>query len=97
MSEKASTLELLRACKRDLQERFDVRELGLFGSIVRDEARPASDIDILVDFEKGADLFALSELGDFLEDRLGRAVDIIPKRKVRPELREVILSEATPV
>ena len=97
MSEKASALEFLRACKRDLHERFHVREMGLFGSIVKGEAGPLSDIDILVEFEKGADLFTLSELGAFLEDRLGRRVDIIPKRKVRPELREAILSEAVPV
>ena len=97
MDEKTSTLELLRTCKRDLQERFHVRELGLFGSTARGEARLTSDVDILVDFEEGADLFTLSELGDFLEDRLGRKVDIIPKRKVRPELREAILSEAVPV
>ncbi|MEZ5336019.1 MAG: nucleotidyltransferase family protein [Methanolobus sp.] len=81
--------ELLPDLKRD----YKVKEIGLFGSVVRNEYKTGSDIDFLVEFEKGADLFDLSALGIFLEDEFGSKVDIVSKRAVRDELKSSIFSE----
>jgi len=90
-------LKRLRALKPEIVARYKVRELGLFGSFVRGKEREASDIDILVDFDEGADLFDLAGLGLFLEEELQRAVDVVPKRALREELRESVLSEVVPI
>lgn len=81
--------ELLPELKRD----YKVKEIGLFGSVVRNEHKTESDIDFLVEFEKGADLFDLASLGIFLEDEFGSKVDVISKRAVRDELKNRIFSE----
>jgi predicted nucleotidyltransferase len=70
-----------------------VRELGLFGSFAREEARPDSDVDFFVDLdEKSFDRYmAVKEL---LEDVLGRKVDLVVKSAIKPRLRDIILREA---
>jgi predicted nucleotidyltransferase len=91
-----STRELLvklRALKPEMAARYKVKEVGLFGSFVRGDQGGASDIDVLVDFEEGADLFDLAGLGLFLEEELQRQVDIVPKRALRAEIRESVLGE----
>jgi len=91
-----STTELLaklRALKPEMAARYKVKEVGLFGSFVRGDQGRASDIDVLVDFEEGADLFDLAGLGLFLEEQLQRQVDIVPKRALRAEIRELVLGE----
>jgi len=74
-----------------------VREIALFGSFVRGEQDGASDIDVLVDFEEGADLFDLVGLALFLEEELQREVDVVPKRALRAEFRETVFKEVMPV
>jgi len=87
----------LKALKPKMAARYKVKEVGLFGSFVRGEQRSASDIDVLADFEEGADLFHLVGLALFLEEELGRGVDVIPKRALRAELRESVLKEVLPL
>lgn len=82
----------LKGIKSELK-RFKVRDIWLFGSVVRGEETDKSDIDLLVDFEKGADLFDLTGLSIFLEDELNRKVDIVSKRTLREEFEESVLSE----
>jgi predicted nucleotidyltransferase len=76
--------------------RYKVREIGVFGSVVRGEQSKDSDIDVLVDFEEDADLFDLVGLGLFLEERLGRKVDVVPRKALRKELQDVVLREVVP-
>jgi predicted nucleotidyltransferase len=71
-----------------------VKEIGLFGSCARREEEEASDIDVLVDFREEASLFDLVGLALFLEERLGRKVDVVPKESLRAEIRESVLREA---
>ena len=87
----------MRNLKPDLKKRFRLKEILLFGSIVRGEQREDSDIDVLVEFEEGADLFDLVGLANFLEEQLQRKVDVAPKRALREEFRDSILSEAVPI
>jgi len=90
-------LSKLRDVKSEIRERFKAKEIQLFGSSVRDEQREDSDIDVLVEFEEGADLFDLVGLANFLEEHLQRKVDVVPKRALREELRDSILREAVPI
>ena len=93
----SETLTLLRAHKRELAERFGVADLALFGSIVRDEAVPDSDIDILVRFEGPANSKRYFGVQFYLEDLLGRPVDLVTEKALRPELRPYVEAEAVHV
>ena len=84
---------LLVSSKRELNEKFSVREIGLFGSYVRNEQKPVSDLDILVDFEKPVSLMKIVALENFLNDMLGIKTDVVPKDDVRSELRNIIYDE----
>lgn len=88
--------EILRilAEHRGELERFGVKSLALFGSMVRGEARPDSDIDILVEFDRPVGLFEFVRLNIYLEKLLGRRVDLVTLDAIRPAMRERILREA---
>ncbi len=87
----------LRVLKPQILQKFRAKEIQLFGSNVRREQSCESDIDLLVDFEDEADLFDLTGLAIFLENKLQQKVDVVPKRALRDELRESILNEAIAV
>ena len=79
-----------------LMREFDVRSLRLFGSVVRGEIGPDSDIDILVEFEPGArvGLFRFARLQRRLSNLLCRPVDLVTPDALHEALRDRILSEA---
>jgi predicted nucleotidyltransferase len=56
-----------------------------------------SDIDVLVDFQEDADLLDLVGLGLFLEEHLGRKVDVVPRKALRKEIRDSVLHEVVPL
>jgi uncharacterized protein len=87
----------LRAHERELRERFHVRSLALFGSSARGAVGPASDVDLLVEFDRPIGLLHLSATALRLEGLLGRPVDLVPRRALRPELRGSVLAEAVNV
>jgi predicted nucleotidyltransferase len=93
MKSKEEVLKALEALKGALREKYKVREIGIFGSVIRGEQKESSDIDVLVDFEEGADLFDLMGLAAFLEEKLGGKVDVVSKRALREEIKEGILNE----
>jgi len=86
-------LDLLRSLKSDLTLRYKVRTIGVFGSYARKEARAESDVDILVEFREGADLFDLIELSQYLEEKIGRHVDLATPRALRQEIREGVFRD----
>ena len=94
---KQDVLVKLKALKKEVAVRYRVKGLQLFGSVVREEHKDISDIDILVEFEEGADMFDLVGLGLFLEEKLNRKVDVVPKRALRTELCSSVLAEAIAV
>lgn len=93
MDSKNSILQTLRLLKPHIQEEYKVKTISLFGSFCRDEQTDVSDIDLLVDFTDDADLFDLTALGQFLEDKLQRKVDVVTRASLRPELRESVLGD----
>lgn len=79
-----------------LRQTFHIRELGIFGSFVKGEEKidNDSDIDILITFGKGyKDFFNYMRLKYYLEDLLGREVDLVIKEAVKPRLKERIFKE----
>ena len=90
MINRDEILDLLKSLKSDLTARYKVRSIGVFGSFARREARDDSDVDLLVDFSEGADLFDLIELSQYLEEKIGRRVDLATPRALRPEIRDGI-------
>jgi len=91
--ERDEVLSLLKSRKRRLKK-FGVHSISIFGSIVRNQARRNSDVDILVNFEKPVGLFEFARLKLYLEELLGREVDLVTPEALRKELREDILKEA---
>jgi len=80
-----------------LARKYKVKELSFFGSVLREDFNESSDIDILIQFEDGADysIFDLFEIKEEFENALGRDVDLVEKKGLRnPYRRENILKTA---
>lgn len=87
----------LRAAEAEIRS-LGVERLALFGSVVRDEARADSDVDVLVGFLPGEKTFArLLALSDLLEERLERSVEVVTTEALSPYLGPRILAEARDV
>ncbi len=85
---------ILAEHKEDLQRKFKVNDIGLFGSYVKKRQSRRSDVDILVDFQESISLLDLVKLENFLTSLLEVKVDLVPKEDIRRELKEIILKEA---
>lgn len=66
--------------KDEIRRQYKAKVKGIFGSHVRGEAHPDSDVDLLVDFDEGVNLFDMIGLEQFLEDKLGCKVDMAGMR-----------------
>jgi predicted nucleotidyltransferase len=91
--------QILRAQKPYLAERYGVIEVGVFGSYVRGEQLPESDLDILIELERPAriSLLGLVDLQYYLSEVLGIETDVAIKKNLRKRIGERILSEVEPV
>ena len=80
----------------DLCQRYQVKELSLFGSAVRGEMGPGSDIDVMVEFDPEARIGILrfESLSEDLAVLVGRKVDLVTKRGLKPWIRPHVLKEA---
>lgn len=87
---------LLKHHQADLHQR-GVKSLAVFGSLARGEATPASDIDVLVEFDRPVGLFEFIRLKLYLEELTGRHVDLVTPDALRPAMRAEILNEAVHV
>jgi predicted nucleotidyltransferase len=83
--------ELAGFCRR-----YQVRELALFGSMLRQDHRPESDVDLLVSFQPVARVtfLTLARMQRELEALLGRKVDLVPKDGLKPVIRDHVLATA---
>jgi len=84
---------ILAKHKERLTREYKVKEIGIFGSYVRGEAKRRSDVDILVDFYEIPDLLKFIELEGRLGKILGVKVDLVRKPSIRKELKKAILDE----
>lgn len=94
---RTQALQVLARVKPELARRFGVIRLALFGSTARDEARPDSDVDIVVSFDGPATSQRYFGVQFYLEDTLGCPVDLATEKAMRPELRPFIEREAVNV
>jgi predicted nucleotidyltransferase len=92
---KNEIIRTLKIRKDELAARYKVKQIGLFGSYARGEQNAESDIDLLVDFLPGADLFDLSGLKQYLEGLFKHNVDVVPTRTLRDEIRAAVLADVT--
>ena len=94
---RAEVLEILRAHRPVLAERFGVVELALFGSYGRDEGADGSDVDILVRFDAPPNWRTYFGAQFYLEDLLQRPVELATREDVRAEMRPHVEREAVDV
>ncbi len=87
---RTEILALLAGQRAEMARRFGARELSLFGSAARDELRPDSDVDVLVEFEGPASFDAYFGLKDHLEELLQRPVDLVTTKGLKPRAREAV-------
>jgi len=83
----------LAAQLANLRQSYGVKRIGVFGSVVRGEQQPGSDIDLLVEFVEPVDLFKFIELENQLSELLNAKVDLVTPNALKPAIGERILSE----
>jgi predicted nucleotidyltransferase len=93
MKSLKEVITILSAHKEELKRRYKIKEIGIFGSFVRNEQRETSDVDILVEFEEVPDLLKFIEIERYLEMLLGLKVELVRKKVIRDELKPQILKE----
>jgi hypothetical protein len=92
MSQLSNIKKLLLQLKPELHEKYHVKSIGLFGSIVRDDFSPSSDIDIIVDFSQPIGIEFI-DLADFIEQKLNKTVDLVSKNGIKQKYLRSIESE----
>ncbi|RUM60201.1 MAG: nucleotidyltransferase [Persephonella sp.] len=86
--------KILREHKKELKEKYYVKNIALFGSYVRGEQTSKSDIDILVEFEKAITFIQFMKLENYLSHPLGLKVDLVMKKSLKPYIKKQVLKEA---
>jgi predicted nucleotidyltransferase len=89
--------ERVAAQVRALGDQYGIRNIRIFGSFARGEARPDSDIDLLVEYVPGRNGFAFVEFCERVEELLGRSVDVVTEKSLHPLVRDAILGQAVPL
>lgn len=87
-------LKTLDEHRGEMEERFGIRSLAIFGSVARDEAGEGSDLDVLVEFASAATFSRYMGLKLYLEDLFHTRVDVVMPESLRPRLRPVVEREA---
>jgi predicted nucleotidyltransferase len=100
MQEQTNLTQLIESLRQQLpllEERYRVESLGVFGSYVRHEQRPDSDLDVLVTFREAPSLLKFIELENYLSGVLGVKIDLVMKDALKPHIGQHILNEAVAV
>lgn len=85
--------EILKLSLESLKLKYQVKNLGVFGSFVRGEATANSDLDLLVEFKEEVTFDNYMDLKFLLEDLLGCKIDLVIEEDIKPQIRERILAE----
>jgi len=92
MEQLSEIKQVLTQLKPELSQRFHVQSLGLFGSIVRDDFTPASDIDIIVDFNRPVGIEFI-DLAQYIETCLQKKVDLVSRKGIKDKYFKAIEQE----
>ena len=89
--------EILLTYKNELRQKYHIKEIGIFGSSVRNEQKETSDLDILVEFSEGARISLLEfiHIENYLTELLGVKVDLVEKSALKPRIGKQILKEVS--
>ncbi|GAB3545318.1 nucleotidyltransferase family protein [Spirosoma fluminis] len=82
MRQLTEVMRVLEQLKPELAEKYHVQTLGLFGSVVRDDFSPSSDIDIIVDFNQPVGVEFI-DLANYMEQRLNKKVDLVSRNGMK--------------
>jgi predicted nucleotidyltransferase len=98
MTSKRARIKIPNEQIADFCRRHHIRRLAFFGSVLRDDFTPDSDVDVLVEFEPGKTPgFAFFAMQDELSEILGRRVDLNTPNELSKYFRDEVLAEAEPV
>jgi predicted nucleotidyltransferase len=97
MSDADDILRTLRTALPELRRRWPIHSLALFGSVARGDASPASDLDVLVEFERPVTLSAFLALEDELAGLTGRRIDLVSAAALKPHIGRRVRAEAVTV
>ncbi len=87
----------LQAHKEELNQKYGVSEIGVFGSFVKNEQNNTSDVDVLIEFDKAVDLLTFVNLKNYLSDLLNVNVDLVMKKALKPKIGQRILQEVVEI
>ena len=97
MKSIADIKSIIEKHRETLSKQYSVKDIGVFGSYVKNKQNAGSDIDILVEFNEIPDLIKFIELENYLEDLLKIKVDLVEKSSIRPQLKKNILQKVVMV
>jgi predicted nucleotidyltransferase len=92
MRNLASIKATLTSLKPELESKFHVKSIGIFGSAVRNDFTPESDIDLIVDFDKPIGI-SFIDLADFIEKKMNSKVDLVSLKGIKPQYFSLIEKE----
>jgi predicted nucleotidyltransferase len=83
MKELATIKEIIKELKPELEKKFHVSSIGVFGSVARNDSSENSDVDIIVDFSQPIGIEFI-DLADLLEEKFHEQVDLVSKKGIKP-------------
>lgn len=85
--------EIIENQRDILKNTYNVKDIGIFGSVARGDNNEISDIDVLVKFVKPVGMFKFIELEEYLSNLLGKKVDLVTTRALKPAIKDEVLQE----
>jgi len=86
-------IQILAEHKSEIQKKFKVKSIGIFGSYVRGVRRKKSDVDVLVEFAEPVGMFDFLDLEEYLQNIFRLKVDLVSRKALKPKIGEYILNE----
>ncbi|MCP4142880.1 MAG: nucleotidyltransferase family protein [Chloroflexi bacterium] len=90
-------LEKIKEVYPQIEKKYHINSLEVFGSFLRGEEKEGSDLDLLITFSETPGLFGFVALENYLSDTVGVKVDLVMKDSLKPNIGERILAEAQPI
>ncbi len=91
--ELKKSLNIINKNFKALQQSYNVKKIGVFGSVARGESTPKSDVDILVELYKPMGFFRFIQLEDHLSELLNKKVDLVTRNALKPSTKKNILHD----
>jgi len=90
---KEQIIQKINSKLPELKDRYHIKKIGIFGSVAREEDKEKSDIDILVELYSPIGLFDFVRLENILTNILGKKVDLVSNKALKPQIKDDVLKE----